>query len=224
MTDLVATYQEVRKRGCGGRPDKCTMHHMDIWNVAGSLAAVGTFLVAVIGIPFAIDSLARARRGRKTELLSEYFTEYRSPEMGRAVTYLWKLYKECGKNQVRMADAYIKLAGRDRSMRLHIDVRRRVSHYYQQMGFLAEQDPEIQDLMFRIWTLGDLRILRDIIIPLELNAAPYVMGDSRKTIEEVRLSRCGKIMIQKHWSASLKVQAGLFNTAQRWQPKIRKTS
>ena len=75
---------------------------MGIWNVVESLAALGTFGVAVI---------------------------------------------------------YVESNKRDPRLRLHIDVRRRVSHFYQQLGFLADEDTEIRDLMFSIWMPGDLRIL-----------------------------------------------------------------
>jgi hypothetical protein len=80
---------------------------MSIWNVVGSLSALGTFLAAAVGTPIAIYSLLRARLEQKTEFLADHFKEYRSPEMGRAIADLWKLHRDNDENVDLMINSYV---------------------------------------------------------------------------------------------------------------------
>jgi hypothetical protein len=90
------------------------------------------------------------------------------------------------------------------------------------MGFLADEDPELRKLMFEVWGPGDLEIIRDVILPLELRAVPLVRG---KPIEHdwPRIDGNGEIIVHTDWPPSKRVVADLYNKAllQESQPNTR---
>jgi hypothetical protein len=184
----------------------------EMWTIIESIAAAGTLVTALIGLPIALASLRKARIQRKTEFLARYFKEYRAEEMGRAISDLWKLYRKSRSDEVTMIENYVKRNKKDGG-KFHLEVRRKVSAFYQEMGFLAEGDPELRDLMFRVWTSGDLEIIRKIILPLELFAVPRVIDDAALRIGERIVIINGRIVINRKWAPSDQVKAILYNKA-----------
>ena len=163
-------------------------------------------VAASIGVGYGIKQWKLARKQRKREFLSEFLKQYRSVEMGKAIAELWKMYRENDGDTHRMSDDYEKKYKNDPDRTFHFEVRRRVSAFYQQMAFLAEKDKDIEEILYQVWIEGDLRIIMDVLLPLELEAVPRVLGHMPKKED-------AKIKIDEDWSPALKAMAKLYNGA-----------
>lgn len=185
----------------------------DPWQMIGAVASVGTLLAALIGVPIALLGIRRARRERKTEFLSLYLKEYRSQDFGNAIKALWDFYDDCGGDQERMIEAYVKRFRRDHG-KFHMAVRRRVSAYFQEMGFLLHEDSELRDTVFSVWNRGDLRVISNILLPLELRAVPRVVPNAKgPRVGERVLMQSGRVVVSSAWAPSHQVMADLYNEA-----------
>jgi hypothetical protein len=196
----------------------------DIWTAIGAIAAAGTLLTALIGVPIAFASLRRARKERKTAFLSSYLEEYRSVPFGNAVKELWEFYEVCNKDQDTMVRMYVTQYAYD-SGRFHMNVRRRVTAFFQQMGLLLNEDSELRDIVYSVWTRGDLEIISKILLPLEILAVPRVVpGSAGPRIGERIVMVDRRIVICQDWGLSHQVMANLYNMAvdrERKQPRVR---
>jgi hypothetical protein len=162
-------------------------------------------LAAGIGAIFGFKNWGKARRDKKRQFLSTYLKEYRDEDFGRAVAALWELYKDNGYDRGRLVDAYVKRAKED-ERHFHFHVRRRVSAFYQEMGFLAKQDPDIMSMLKEVWNSGDLRIIKEVLLPIEREAIPQLLGE--RPPDDGR-----PIETNEAWPESFVVMANLYNTA-----------
>jgi hypothetical protein len=192
-----------------------------IWGIIRSIATVGTLGTAIVGVIFGLRSSRKLRIDRKTQFLNKYLTEYRSSEMGIAVQRLYEMYEYSERDELKLLTNYIKYCKKHDSKftkngeDFHFTVRRKVTQFYLQMAFAAETDREIKNILFQIWSKGNLDIIRDIILPLELFAVPHVIADNdEKIIVKHRIERLGEsIVIQPEWAQSWIVLANFFNEA-----------
>jgi hypothetical protein len=185
-----------------------------IWKIL-STSISGVLLLTALGTAFFGFRKWRSERAqRRREFLSAYLREYRSAEMGRAIHELWQLFKDCGGDPHEMSNVYKTKWDSEPQKTFHFDIRRKVSAFYQEMAFLAE-DKDIADILYQVWTEGDLRIIRDVILPLELEAVPRVLGPMPKKED-------AKIQIEEKWSPAFKAMAKLYNGAHDRQKKENK--
>jgi hypothetical protein len=177
-----------------------------VLKILGTVLSGGMLATAVVGVCYGVKQWGAARKQRKREFLSEYLREYRSPGMGQAIAELWDFYRHNDGDTRRMSDAYFTEYQNDPDRRFHFKVRRRVSAFYQEMAFLAERDKDVQEILYQVWIEGDLRIIRDVLLPLELEAVPRVVGPVPKRENQ-------KITIDEQWSPAIKAMAKLYNGA-----------
>jgi hypothetical protein len=177
-----------------------------VLKILGAVMSGGMLVIAVVGVCYGVKQWKAARKQRKREFLSEYLREYRSVEMGQAIAELWDFYRHNDGDTRRMSDSYFTQYQDDPERRFHFKVRRRVSAFYQEMAFLAERDKDVQEILYQVWIEGDLRIIRDVLLPLELEAVPRVVGPVPKKENE-------KISVNEEWSPAIKAMAKLYNGA-----------
>ncbi len=180
--------------------------------ILGTLAPVGTFLVATAAAVVAWLQLRKARLDRKAQVLTRYLGEYREPGMGRAVDLLWHLYEDCSGNEDEMVRRYVE-RGRTDHKRFHFEARRRVSAFYQEIGFLAAEDRELRGMLLQVWIPGDLEIVRKVLLPLELRGVPLLAHPDNPVSSERLLVERGKIVIRPNWPASVSRMAELYNAS-----------
>jgi hypothetical protein len=189
-----------------------------VLKILGAVFSGGTFLAAAIGVGYGIRQWGAARKQRKREFLSEYLKEYRSEDMGKSIAELWEFYRRNDCDTKKMSDSYFEEDKNDPTRRFHFAVRRRVSAFYQQMALLAANDKDIENILYQVWTEGDLRLVRNIILPLELEAVPRVIAKTTK-------NEGGMINTDDSWSPAFKAMARLYNRAyEREQKELSKKS
>lgn len=105
--------------------------------------------------------------------------DYRSPQMLYAVRTLRDFYREHGTE--KFVEKYEKIREEERKWILTIDrlkrieaeqttlhyQRRLVSHFYNQLATLYINDVLPKDIIYRNWSEADLRIIPEILIPIE---------------------------------------------------------
>ncbi len=134
------------------------------------------FLTAVAAISTGFFIFLTWRTSRKIfihQTLANLEKEYRSPEMGFSIDELWKKYHEVSKNTKLMVKNYIKEWDKggggtidDLNNNWHLQ-RRRVSQFYHSLGNLYTSGVLPPELIFSKWSKGDLKIIPDILIPIE---------------------------------------------------------
>jgi hypothetical protein len=194
-----------------------------VWTAIGAIATSGTLLTALVGLPIALVSLRRARKVRKTAFLARYLKEYRSQYFGNAIKALWQFYRDCKNDPDTLVRMYVTRYNNDGG-RFHMAIRRRVTAFFQQIGFLLNEDPELRNIFFSVWAKGDLEIIREILLPLEILAVPQVvLGSDGPRIGERIIIEDGRVIIGQHWGVSHQVMANLYNmAADRKQPRLKK--
>ena len=51
-----------------------------------------------------------------------------------------------------------------------------VSAFYQEIAVYANESEEIRKEVYKVWTEGDLNIIVDVLMPIELEAIPISLG------------------------------------------------
>ena len=119
------------------------------------------------------------------QVLRDILMEYRSAEMLLAVNTLWVFYREHPEDFVRKYEetrrrdegGIAKLPPKERAevLRSTLDyLRRFVSHYYALLGGLYELKIITKDILYTYWSGDDLRIIPEILIPIERKLAETV--------------------------------------------------
>jgi hypothetical protein len=103
--------------------------------VAGSIAEGVMALSATAAVITASIALRSSRQIEWREFANSYFKEYRTIEMGRAVARLYRLQKESRENLIAIVSSYI--TEYQKQTRLHLEIRRKVSAFYQEVSNLA---------------------------------------------------------------------------------------
>jgi hypothetical protein len=144
--------------------------------------AVISLIVSLIALGISYFLFIITRRNLVHQVLVNLQMEYRKPEMQQAVAKLWRFYEEdCEKKEDILKDKYKETYYReqywvdrqDKLQRLEalktiLDHQRRlVSQFYQHLAALYAQKILSPDIVFRIWSESDLKIIPLIIIPME---------------------------------------------------------
>jgi hypothetical protein len=66
----------------------------------------------------------------------------------------------------------------------HFDVRRVVSTFYQEVAVLSASSPKIRRAIYDLWSRGDLRIITDVLLLLEVIAVPVAIGKKTLPVDE----------------------------------------
>ncbi len=118
--------------------------------------------------------------------------EYRSKEMLEAVGALWEFRR---KNDKHMVDAYEKQYRKN--VKLHHQ-RRLVSQYYGILSGLYSFGIIPQNVLFAYWSKKDLRIIPEVIIPIEikLEALLFRGGGDKQSSNKSSMQRWTAMMLQ----------------------------
>lgn len=147
-------------------------------------AAANVFLV-VIGLLTALVAYVEWRnreRERKRQILVDvlrsYFKEYRSEEFGRAVEALKSFQSKCENDPEQIVQSYVALRKNVPQTGDSLHYRRRmVSAFYQEIAIYANESEDFRNEVYKVWTEGDLNIIPDVLLPIELEAIPISLGN-----------------------------------------------
>ncbi len=156
-----------------------------LWLVAGAcMVVVAVFII--LGGASALRVLRETRASRKYQVFSDLWREYQSPEMLKALRRLHDFYNECGRNEENLISAYKRLywSVNAEGPTLHF-YRRYVSHFFQKVTALIRQQMLDPGMFYDNWNKSDLRIIPDILVPVEIRALPSLWGETEYTAESM---------------------------------------
>ena len=111
--------------------------------------------------------------------------EYRSSEVGIAIQRLWELREvHCRNREDYFIEEYVRRSkgyNRYKKECIH-NQRRMVSQLYQQLENMWSDKVITKEKILRYWSVGDLRIIKFIIVPLETIAVPLLMGKKKEDL------------------------------------------
>ncbi len=148
-------------------------------SVLAQVSLIVIALAAVAGAVAALRYLGEGRAARKHLMFSELWKEYQSPEMLKALRRLHDFYDECGHSEDNLVSAYKRLywSVHSEGPTLHY-YRRYVSHFFQKAASLIAQGLLDQRAFYGSWNRGDLRIIPEVLIPVEARALPALWGET----------------------------------------------
>lgn len=157
------------------------------------------FLAIVIALASAIFTLLLWLHQRKSmfhQALMDVQKEYRSAEMLYAVRELWNFYRTHPKDElvkeyerIRLEDEQ-RISALDKLDRLKHErntlhyYRRLVSHFYHHLGALLINGILPRDIIFRSWSESDLRIIPEILVPIENNLRAVLHEPPKRPLDE----------------------------------------
>jgi hypothetical protein len=146
-------------------------HKMDCENWTPLILPVASVVIAAAGMFIAWLALRETWRAPRYQILSDLMKDYAQPQMADAVSSLWDFYEHTCKSNKDTVKEQFTMLGRDDPLKLD-QARRRVSHFYKRLAILWKDstwfvNSLFADSIFSIWSDTDLRIIPEIIIPLE---------------------------------------------------------
>lgn len=145
------------------------------------LIALISAITAIAAVVLAASSWKLANKTLVHQTLVDLQKEYRSTQMLYAIKTLWDFYNENG--QDKFVEKYEEIRCEEQKMvsslekqkqieaeqsTLH-NQRRIVSHFYQQLANLYVNKVLTKDVVYRSWSEADLRIIPQVIVPIENN-------------------------------------------------------
>ncbi len=144
---------------------------MNIFSLVISIAAVG----------IAWLSWWTTKQTLRHNAIREIRKDYLSPEMYHAIKTLWQFYRENNEKGENFVDKYEKIrgeeekwvSGQDKQNRVTADQstlhyqRRLVKEFYVHLASLRASNILPASMVFREWPEEDLRIIPEIIVPIE---------------------------------------------------------
>ena len=158
--------------------------------------SVLAIIISAVAVLFAWLTWQTAKRTMFHHVLEDIRKDYRSPEMHHAVKTMRDLYRthrdnfveEYEKRRKKDDERISNLAEEKRveaeAGTIHFQ-RRLVSHFYQYVAALYLNHILPKDLVFKTWSESDLRIIPEIIVPIEtklrevLNESPLPPLDEK---------------------------------------------
>lgn len=148
--------------------------------------SVIALIVSLAAAVFAGFAWWNARQMRLYQTLHDLQMEYRSGEMMDAVRTLWWQYEHVKRDESKLMalyeEEYTKQAGPGS---LHYK-RRLVTHFYQHVAALYDKGMLPKEIVFEIWSEKDLRVIPNILIPIEIK-----IGEMLKTPEAMPRDTAG---------------------------------
>jgi len=147
-------------------------------------------IISASAVFVALRSFWVSKKSLRHQTFAELQKEYRSPQIGLAISKLWSLYiYECNKNMDEMVRRYIEdwkdkrcSGGTIDDLNNYLYLQRRiVTQFYHSLSNLYFNHVIPSDLVFEVWNSEALEIIPKILIPIE-NA---IRGESgRKPLDE----------------------------------------
>jgi hypothetical protein len=140
-------------------------------------------IVSIVSVFIALSACAITWMGLRLGMLKELMNIYSTPEMASAVKELWIFYRQrCNAEPQKVSEEFKNCRRMSDITFKNIDnARRVVSHFYQLMSVMYQRWTKwplinrisILDtrLLFQVWHEKDLKIIPNIIIPLEKELA-----------------------------------------------------
>jgi proline dehydrogenase len=146
--------------------------------IGGSVSDMVMAGMAIAALIAALFAWRLSKRTFRYQIINELFKEYRSKEMGMSIRKLHEYFRKAGAKRKILISNYKK------DYRKEVDSidsihnhRRAVSSFYQQVSILAAKDRYIKETAYEIWKKGDLEIIEQIIIPIEVVALRELFGN-----------------------------------------------
>ena len=149
--------------------------------------------VGIAGVIFAGLAWSLSSRALKYRMLLELMREYAHPDMNEHVKSLWYFWEDNGMNMYRMTKEYETLLTKrdknkeDEFTKKITGARRQLSHFCQRMAALHEGHVLPDKLLFRLWSTKDLRIIHEVIMPLEKVHIKLIKNRQKTTKVETEL-------------------------------------
>jgi hypothetical protein len=169
------------------------MHHF--LKIVGNPSEIVVALTAAVALAFAFAAWRVSKKLFRHQIMNDFFREFRSPEMGVSIKLLWGFWRDCGgkagewdnpKVQARVVRDYMKkyrLPSSNQTNSLH-NHRRRVSQFWQHISILASRDGKIRKVVYEVWKQGDLRIITELFVPIEMRGLQKELNGSEINDEE----------------------------------------
>jgi hypothetical protein len=147
--------------------------------ILGMVFQVVLGVLAIIAVVVALRFLKQTRAARTFAMFNDLWKEYQSPEMLKALRRLHDFYDECGHNEDNLVSAYKRLywSVHSEGPTLHY-YRRYVSHFFQKAASLIAQGLLDSRTFYGSWNRGDLRVIPEILVPVESRALPSLWGEA----------------------------------------------
>jgi hypothetical protein len=145
------------------------------------ILSIIAIIVSIFAVIVAFLSWNNSKRTTLHHVLEDIRKDYRSPEMHHAVKTLWEFYRDCQSKGEDFVEKYFQILKNDNQRlsslkenekikaerdTLHYQ-RRLVSHFYQYVASLYVNKILPGKVIFKAWIEDDLRIIPNIIIPIE---------------------------------------------------------
>jgi hypothetical protein len=126
---------------------------------------------------FAFRAFVLSKRVYRYQIVNDLYKEYRSVEMGTAIRKLYEYYDSVKENTDELIKKYKEDYNKEKDIEKSIhNYRRLISNFYQQMAVLADGDNFIKEQIYNGWKKDDLRIIKYILLPIELIALREILG------------------------------------------------
>ena len=160
-----------------------------------------TIIIILLTLVVYYFQLHTMRKTMLHQVIRDILMEYRSAEMMIAVQSLWTFYRKHPNNFVEVyvrtkeqdeqSNALLPIPQRIEAERFTLHYfRRLVSQYYAMLAVLYTNNIFPKDILYSYWSEGDLRIIPNILIPIEKKLAE-MFGTSVEN--DLALSRLNKL-------------------------------
>jgi hypothetical protein len=157
-----------------------------LFSIFGTVSNMVVAFVAIIAAIFAYRAWRVSKGQLKSQIISDILKEYRSVEMGSAIRRLHEEFEQCEKIESKLVDSYKNKYESEKTCResLH-NQRRMVSNFYQHVSTLISNGVIKNTVFYSIWTKDDLKIIQDILLPIERKALPCLTHRAEIPIENL---------------------------------------
>jgi len=146
------------------------------------LSIILNLILPIIAIIISIFAFTISLKTLKLQTLSDLLKEYRSPQMGASIQYLWDYFSKCNSDELKLIDNYIKQYYKD--IKINTDPnntkftlhkhRRIVSHYYETLAAYYFNNLLFKSTFNKLWTKETLEIINNILYPIETKALTQI--------------------------------------------------
>jgi hypothetical protein len=159
------------------------------FSISGSVSDMVVAIIAIFAAIFAYRAWRVSKGQLKSQIISDILREYRSAEMGNAIRRLHEEFEQCGKDASKLIESYEKKYDSEKHCRESLHHQRRiVSNFYQHVSALISNGIIENTVFYSLWTKENLKIIPEILLPIERIAIPHVTHKPEMSIENLPVS------------------------------------
>jgi hypothetical protein len=162
---------------------------LSFFSISGSVSDMVVAIFAIIAAIFAFKAWNVSKRQLKSQIIGDLLKEYRSVEMGNAIRRLYEEFEQCGGIASKLIESYENKYNSEKHCRESLHHQRRiVSNFYQHVCTLISNGIIEDTILYSLWTKDNLKIIPDILLPIETKAIPHVTHKPEIPIENLPIS------------------------------------